>query len=113
LGGAGAAGGAPLTGMGAVPGLAGCWGVACPVPAAAAGVYCSRIGHHSLSTELRSCLNCSYSSSTSHELAPNPPSPPTPVTWFDTLYRPLSSLKLCMRLDSESASGRTCNSHQA
>src|SRR5690606_11634997 len=108
-----ATGCAPITGIGAVTGLIACVGADCDDCAAESGVYFSRIGHHSLSTELRSCLNCTYSSSTSHELAPNPPSPPTPVTWFDTLYRPLSSLKLCMRLDSGSASGRTCNSHQA
>ena len=85
-------GGAPMTGTGAVTG---CAVGAAPSGAGTSpltGLYSSRIGHHALSTEFLSTLNCSYSSSTSHSLAPNSPSleTPTPVTWLDTPYRPLS-----------------------
>lgn len=87
-----ATGGAPMTGTGAVTGCA-----VGAVPSGTGtspltGLYSSRIGHQALSTEFLSTLNCSYSSSTSHSLAPNSPSleTPTPVTWLDTPYRPLS-----------------------
>ena len=58
--------------------------------------YFSRIGHHEGSTDSLFSRYCSYSSSTSHSLAPNspeaPPSAPVPDTWLDTADRPLSLL---------------------